>query len=150
MTDLLSRQMRIHNNDIHEPEHRMPALILAFLITPPGLIIFAYTIAEKRSFYIAAVGYAMQSAGLALVPSVLISYIVDAYPATGGEGLVLVNAGKNMVAFGLTKCAASWLAGQGLKKMFLELAGAQWAILALALPLYFAGPWLRRATQAFL
>lgn len=138
------------NNGIHKPEHRIPALIFPFLIVPPGLILFAYMIAEKRSFYLAAIGYAMQSAGLVFVPSVVISYVVDAYPASGGEALVLINAGKNLVAFGLTKTCVQWLNTSGLEKMMCELAGAQWALLVLGLPLYFAGPWLRKKTLALL
>lgn len=107
-------------------------------------------VAEGRSFYIASVGYAMQSSGLVLIPSVVISYVVDAYPETGAEALVLINAGKNLVAFGISLVGNTWLAKAGLKDMMLELAGAQWAILILGLPLYFLGPSLRRITARVL
>lgn len=138
------------NGGVHKPEHRIPALIIAFLVSPPGLILFAYMIAEQRSFYIASVGYAMQSAGLVLIPSVVISYVVDAYPETGAEALVLINAGKNLVAFGISWIGNEWYAKQGLKDMFLELAGAQWGVLLFAIPLYFFGPALRRVTNRLL
>lgn len=62
---------------------------------------------------------------------------------------MLVNAGKNLVAFGLAKGNASWLAREGVKKMYGEVAAIQWAVLVLALPLYYAGPWLRARTQKF-
>ncbi|CZR68100.1 related to MFS transporter [Phialocephala subalpina] len=134
----------------HQPEHRMPALVLPFLICPPGLILYAYTIAAKRSYAIAGVGFAMQSAGLVLVPSVLLAYAVDTYPRRSGEALVLINAIKNSVAFALTKSTGKWFYNEGLKKMFVEMAAVQWAILFLALPLYFASPWLRKKTLRFL
>lgn len=106
-------------------------------------------IAQGRSFYIAAVGYAMQSAGLVLVPSVVISYVMDAYPDSGSEALVLINAGKNAVAFGMTLAANEWFEKAGLTRMFLELAGIQWGVFLFGVPLYFAGPYLGRTTASF-
>ncbi|CZR61854.1 related to MFS transporter [Phialocephala subalpina] len=149
MTDLLSRTLTRRNSNIHKPEHRIPALILPFLLCPWGLILYAYTVSEAKPYYAAAVGFAVQAAGLCFVPSVVLSYVVDAYPTEGGEALVLINAGKNLVAFGVTKGNAQWLASQGLKKMYGEMAAIQWAVLLLGLPLYFLGPWLRAKTQRF-
>lgn len=80
----------------------------------------------------------------------MLSYVVDSYPQTSGEALVLVNTSKNVVAFGLAKGAYAWMAREGVGKMFYEFAGVQWAVLALALPLYFAGPWLRVTTTKWL
>lgn len=124
----------------------MPALIFPFLICPSGLILLGYSIAQGRSLYVSAVGYAMQSAALVFVPSVTMSYVVDTYPGTGGEALVLINAGKNLVAFGLTLVCNAWLAKAGIEKLFCELAGAQWAVLIMAVPLYVFDGWLRKKT----
>lgn len=149
LTDLLSRTLRRRTGGIHKPEHRYPALILPFIVCPPGLLAYGYTLARGRNFYGAAAGFALQSAGLVLVPSVTLSYTIDAYPRRSGEALVLINAIKNCVAFGFTKAISSWLANQGVEKMFVEMAGIQWAILFLALPLYFLSPWLRKSTLRF-
>jgi MFS family permease len=149
LTDILSRILRRRSGGIHQPEHRFPALIVPFIVCPPGLIAYGYTFARQGNFYGAAAGFALQSAGLVLVPSVVLSYTVDTYPRRSGEALVLINAIKNSVAFGFTKAVPSWLAHQGVKKMFVELAGIQWAVLVLAVPLYFASPWLRRKTLRF-
>ncbi len=92
-------------------------------------------------------GAAICAAGLTLVPSVMLSYVVDSYPRTSGEALVLVNASKNVVAFGLAKGAFAWMAKEGLEKMFYEFAGIQWACIFLALPLYIFGPSVRARTQ---
>lgn len=91
-------------------------------------------------------GYAVQAAALCFVPSVVLSYVVDAYPLQSGEALVLINAGKNLVGFGLVLKNADWLAAQGLKKMYAEIAAIQWGVLLLGVPLYFFGPWLRAKT----
>lgn len=147
LTDLLSRWMRKRNNGVHKPEHRLPALIFPFLVCPVGLFVFGYTVAHQQHYIRPAVGSAICAASLTLVPSVMLTYVVDAYPRVAGEALVLVNASKNVVAFGLTKGAYSWMVKEGLEKMFYEFAVIQWAVLALALPLYFTGPWLRSQTQ---
>lgn len=112
-------------------------------------MLFAYIISEHKSAYIAAVGSALQAAGLVFVPSVVLSVVVDAWPQSGSEAVVLINAGKNAVAFGITLSTPKWLASEGLVKMFWEMAGIQWAVLFLGIPLYFLGPWLRRKTSIF-
>ncbi|CAI7677189.1 hypothetical protein N7533_006749 [Penicillium manginii] len=149
LTDMLSRWLRKRNNNVHRPEHRLPALILPFLLNPVGLIIFGYTVSRLQHYVRPAVGAAIASSGLTLVPSVMLSYVVDAYPRTSGEALVLVNASKNVVAFGLAKSCYSWMAKEGVDKMFYEFAGIQWAVLFLGLPLYIFGPWLRARSQKY-
>ncbi|PMD47713.1 MFS transporter [Hyaloscypha variabilis F] len=146
-TDYLSRFFgRRSHAEVHVPEYRMPALIMPFAIAPAGLLVFAYTLAHGGSAYAAAAGYAMQVSALAFVPSVVLSVVVDGWPATGSEALVLINAGKNAVAFGLTLSTPDWLAKVGLVKMFWDMAAIQWAVLVLAVPLYFFGPWARQKT----
>ena len=113
------------------------------------MILYAWTISEQKPVYIVAIGFAFQAAGLCFVPSVVLSYVVDAYATESGEALVLINAGKNLVAFGITKVNAEWLANQGIKKMYAEVAAIQWAVLLLGVPLYFFGPWLRAKTLRF-
>ncbi|KAI6712514.1 MFS transporter [Diplocarpon mali] len=136
LTDLLSRAFaRSSREEHHVPEHRMPALIVPFLVCPPGLMLFAYIVSEQRSVYIAAVGIAMQTAALVFVPSVVLSVVMDAFPVNGSEALVLINAGKNAVAFGVTLGTPRWFASQGLVDMFWELAAMEWGLLALGLPL---------------
>ncbi|KAH1269293.1 hypothetical protein KXW98_001514 [Aspergillus fumigatus] len=149
LTDYVSQWLRRRNNNIHKPEHRFPALLVPFLLCPPGLIIFGYSFAHQRHYIGPAAGAALSAASLTLVPSVMLSYVVDSYPRTSGEALVLVNASKNVVAFGLAKGSYSWMALVGVDKMFYEFAGIQWAVIALALPLYYAGPWIRAKTTNF-
>ncbi|KFY82924.1 hypothetical protein V498_08394 [Pseudogymnoascus sp. VKM F-4517 (FW-2822)] len=146
-TDYISRYLgRRSDGEVHIPEDRMPALVMPFLIAPPGLLLFAYTMAHGGSAYAAAAGFAMQVSAMAFIPSVVLSVVVDGWPSTGSEALVLINAGKNAVAFGVTISTPTWLAKEGLVKMFWEMAAIQWAVLALAVPLYFWGPRARKMT----
>jgi MFS family permease len=146
LTDILSRKLTVKRGR-HDPENRMPALIVPFIICPPGLLLFAYIINQRGNMYTAAVGTALQTASLVFVPSVVLSVVVDAYPHTGSEALVLINAGKNLIAFGVTVSSPHWIVKEGLVKMFWQMAAIQWAVLALGVPLFFFGPWLRKKTQ---
>ncbi|OJI86660.1 hypothetical protein ASPTUDRAFT_199175 [Aspergillus tubingensis CBS 134.48] len=156
LTDLLSRLVATHRrnttttiNNTHHPKDRMPALIVPFLIAPPGLILFAYAIAREKSLYISATGYAMQAAALVFVPSVTMSYIMDVYPQSGSEAMVLINAGKNVVAFGVTVSGAGWVGREGIVRVFWELAAVQWVVLALVVPLYVFDGVVRRFAGRF-
>jgi len=148
LTDLMSKYLK-KKAGVHRPEHRIPALVFPFLIAPAGLLVFGYALAQHRKYIIAAIGYTMQSSALVMVPSVVLSYTVDAYPLQGGEALVFINAIKNTVAFGLIYATPSWFMGQGVNKMFLEFAGIQWGVYALGLPLYFISPCLRAKMSDF-
>ncbi|GKZ70821.1 hypothetical protein AnigIFM50267_006492 [Aspergillus niger] len=156
LTDLLSRwaAARRHTtnttmNNTHHPKDRMPALIIPFLVAPPGLILFAYAIASSKSLYVSATGYAMQASALIFVPSVTMSYIMDVYPQSGSEAIVLINAGKNVVAFGVTVSGAGWVDRDGIVRVCWELAAVQWVVLALALPLYVFDSGVRRFAGRF-
>jgi MFS family permease len=148
LPDILSRALRKRNNGIHKPEHRLPALILPLLICPAGLFLFGYSVNNKEKYIVPAVGFAMQSTGLTIVPSILLSYVVDSFPDTSGEALVLINAGKNLIAFGLTLKASGWLMKSGVKVQFIEMASIELGlILILGLILLLFGPCLRRLAR---
>ncbi|PYI26240.1 MFS transporter [Aspergillus indologenus CBS 114.80] len=149
LTDALSQFLRRRNRNVHKPEHRLPALVVPFCIAPVGLVVFGYTAAHQMHYALPALGSAMAAAGLTLVPSVMLAYVVDSYPHASGEALVLVNVSKNVVAFGLSKGSVDWMTRQGLARMFYEFAAIEWAVLALGAPLYLAGPWVRKRTGRF-
>ena len=83
-----------------------------------------------------------------MVPSILLSYVVDSFPDTSGQALVLINAGKNFIAFGLTLKASPWLIKLGVKIQFIEMACIELGlILIFGLILLFFGPWLRHLAR---
>lgn len=145
---MLSRSLRKRNGGVHKPEHRLPALIMPMLICPAGLFLFGYSVNSKYNYIVPAVGFAMQSTGLTMVPSVLLSYVVDSFPETSGEALVLINAGKNLIAFGLTLKAAPWLMKSGVKVQFIEMASIELGLIFIfGLILLIFGPQLRHLAR---
>lgn len=87
LTNFLSRALR---RCYHSETHT--ALIVPFIVAPPRLLPLGDILHEQWSVYIAAIGPAMQVSGLVLVPSSVISVVVDGWPASGSEALVLINA----------------------------------------------------------
>lgn len=147
-TDNLSSILRKRNGGIHKPEHRLPAMILLLLICPAGVFLFGYSVNRKDKYIFPAVDFALQSTGRTMVPSILLSYVVDSFPDTSGEALVLINAGKNFIAFGLTLKASPWLIKSGVKIQFIEMASIeQGLILIFGLILLFFWPWLRNLAR---
>lgn len=127
----------------HMPEYRLYTLIVPFMISSAGLLLFGYTYV-KGSYVGPAVGYAMQAASLMLIPTAVLSYAIDSYPYDSSEVVALINAVTHLIPFGLTETASDWLMRVGVEKMFLQMAIIQWALLAgLSLILILFGPWIR-------
>ncbi|KAI1066423.1 hypothetical protein LB506_008252 [Fusarium annulatum] len=127
----------------HMPEYRLVTLVVPFVFSSPGLLLFGYTY-TKGSYVGPAVGYAMQAASLMLIPTSVLSYGIDSYPYDAAEVTALMNAVTHIIPFGLTKTASNWLARVGVEKMFLQMAIIQWALLAgFTIVLLIFGPWIR-------
>ncbi|KAF5607440.1 major facilitator superfamily transporter [Fusarium pseudoanthophilum] len=127
----------------HMPEYRLITLLVPFLFSSSGLLLFGYTY-TKGSYVGPAVGYAMQAASLMLIPTSVLSYGIDSYPYDAAEVTALMNAVTHIIPFGLTKTASNWLARVRVEKMFLQMAIIQWALLAgFTFVLLVFGPWIR-------
>ncbi|QGI71098.1 hypothetical protein CEK27_003427 [Fusarium fujikuroi] len=105
----------------HMPEYRLVTLVVPFVFSSSGLLMFGYTY-TKGSYVGPAVGYAMQAASLMLIPTSVLSYGIDSYPYDAAEVTALMNAVTHIIPFGLTKTASNWLARVGVEKMFLQMA----------------------------
>ena len=126
------------------PEYRLYTLVVPFLFSSSGLLLFGYTY-TKGSYVGPAVGYAMQAASLMLIPPSVLSYGIDSYPYDASEVTALINAVTHIIPFGLTKTASSWLVRVGVEKVFLQMAIIQWALLAgITITLILFGPWIRK------
>ncbi|CAH0055819.1 unnamed protein product [Clonostachys solani] len=127
----------------HMPEYRLYTLIVPLVICSPGLLLFGYTY-PKGSYVGPAVGYAMEAAGLMLIPTSVLSYAIDSYPYDSSEVVALMNAVTHLISFGLVETASDWLTRVGVEKLFLQMAIIQWALIAaLSVILIIFGPWIR-------
>jgi hypothetical protein len=62
-----------------EPEYRLPAMIFPAIIGPMGVLTFGLVVANKKSYWGAALGFAMLGFGLTAASNIVVTYAVDAY-----------------------------------------------------------------------
>ncbi|KAK7222953.1 hypothetical protein V2G26_010956 [Clonostachys chloroleuca] len=133
----------------HLPEYRLYTLVVPLVICSPGLLLFGYTY-PQGSYVGPAVGYAMEAAGLMLIPTSVLSYAIDSYPYDSSEVVALINALTHLIPFGLIETASDWLARVGVEKLFLQMAIIQWVLIAaLSVVLILFGPRIRTKALLF-
>ena len=64
---------------VAEPEFRLPAMIFPAIVGPMGVLTFGLVIANHKSYWGAAVGFAMLGFGLTAASNVVVTYAVDGY-----------------------------------------------------------------------
>ncbi|CEL03668.1 hypothetical protein ASPCAL04817 [Aspergillus calidoustus] len=136
LTDKLAHFLDTRSGE-HKPRHRLPALIAPFFICPAGIICFGCSVARHQHYALPALGSAMLSTGLTLVPSVTMSYVAEVYAEFNSQAFVTINAMKNVIGFGFAKGSYQWMERMGVENMFFTMAGIEWAALGLGLFLYF-------------
>lgn len=64
---------------VAEPEFRLPAMVFPAIVGPMGVLTFGLVVANHRSYWGAAVGFAMLGFGLTAASNVVVTYAVDGY-----------------------------------------------------------------------
>ncbi|KAK5719971.1 hypothetical protein LTR15_007244 [Elasticomyces elasticus] len=138
LIDLIANRAGRNDHTIKpKPEKRLIALIIPFVLSPVGLIIYGECMAHHTHWPGQAVGYAMHSFGFTAVANIAIVYAVDCYQAFAGEALVIVFVIRNVIALVCSFYTNQWIAEKGLESVTGTMAGIQWAVLLLAVPIYF-------------
>ncbi|KAL2818726.1 MFS transporter [Aspergillus cavernicola] len=125
LTDIFAHFLDRRHGNVHHQKHRLPALVVPFVICPPGIICFGYSVARHAHYMIPAVRSAMLSSGLTLVPSITMAYIAEIYGGSNGQAFVAINALKNIIGFGFSKGCYSWMNRMGVDRIFLTVAGIE-------------------------
>jgi hypothetical protein len=167
LIDFVATRMTARKGGHAEPEYRLPAMVFPAIIGPMGVLTFGLVIANKKSYWGAAVGFAMLGFGLTAASNVVVTYAVDAYRPVSvpcspyeehadffliqisGEVLVIVFVVRNAMACILSLYIADWIRVEGVKKAFGEMVAIQYAILSLSVVLYFFGKRIRAFTGRF-
>jgi hypothetical protein len=75
--------------------------------------------------------------------------VLDAYLPVSYEALLLVNAFKQIFAFGFSYGIVPWVTLDGFKGAFGAMCGIQFAIVLLGLPLWYYGKQIRHTSAAW-
>jgi len=79
LIDFVATRMTARKGGVAEPEYRLPAMVFPAIVGPMGVLTFGLVIANKKSYWGAAVGFAMLGFGLTAASNVVVTYAVDAY-----------------------------------------------------------------------
>ncbi|KAK1141146.1 hypothetical protein N8T08_009313 [Aspergillus melleus] len=149
LIDVISTRYTKRHHGQRLPEYRLPAIVIPATIGPAGLLIFGLCIANQVHWMGSAVGYAMQAFGVAAISNVAVTYSLDCYKPVTGEALVIIFVIRNTIGMLLSLYAADWITRQGPAAVFGEMTAIQVASMLLAIPLFFWGVRLRRATSTY-
>ncbi|KAF2502935.1 MFS general substrate transporter [Lophium mytilinum] len=119
------------NHGVFEPESRLYLLIIPFLITPAGCLLFGYGVERTMHWATLFFGYGMISVGLTAVPTITMAYVSDCLLPVNMDALLLVNGFKNIVAFGFLYGVVPWVEDVGYIDCFGTQAGLYVAIIGI-------------------
>ncbi|PMD14114.1 MFS general substrate transporter [Hyaloscypha hepaticicola] len=146
LIEFVATRMTARKGGHAEPEYRLPAMVFPAIIGPMGVLTFGLVIANKKSYWGAAVGFAMLGFGLTTASNVVVTYAIDAYRPISGEVLAIVFVVRNVMACILSLYIADWIKVEGVEKAFGEIVTIQYAILSLSVVLFFFGKRIRAFT----
>ncbi|OCK81673.1 MFS general substrate transporter [Lepidopterella palustris CBS 459.81] len=135
------------NSGIFEPESRLYLMIIPFLITPAGCLVFGYGVQKTLNWTSLFFGYGMVSVALTAVPTITMAYVSDCALPVNSDALLLVNGLKNIVAFGFLYGIIPWVMKVGYVDCFGTQAGIFVGIIGLgAASLILFGARMRHVT----
>lgn len=153
LVDVFNSRMekrRFGANQQHKPEERLVMMVMPFVTTSTGLVMYGFTIEKQMAWIAPAVGYAIHSFGFAVLASITYSYAVDAYLIRSGEVMVFNNTIRALLSFGFADFMPTYMVKVGPATAYSVLAGVVWGMSVLAIPMFFLGPRLRAMTNRFL
>ncbi len=107
-TDKVADWWSVRKRGIFDPEVRLIVVTFPLIVTTIGMALFGVAIDRLwawPSFYIIL---GLISVALTAVPSISMTYVSDAYFPAAAEALLLINAFKNIIAFGFIYAIVPW------------------------------------------
>lgn len=136
--DLLSTRAKKLAGGYHNPRSRLPLVIMGALVSPTGCLVIGFSLRPDNFSWIGtAIGWAMLTFGLTGASNVMVTYAVDTFRTRAGHVGVLVNVVKNCIGFGLSYGSFDWYLAAGPVNQLGTMAGIQWALYLLVIPLYY-------------
>ncbi|KAH7405907.1 major facilitator superfamily domain-containing protein [Phaeosphaeria sp. MPI-PUGE-AT-0046c] len=121
LVDMWCKRRTKSNLGIFEPESRLHLLIIPFLLTSCGCVLFGYGVQETLSWVSLFFGYGMIC--VTITPTITMAYVSDCALPVNSDALLLVNGLKNVVAFGFLYGVVPWVETAGYVNAFGTMAG---------------------------
>lgn len=144
--DALIKWMSNRNKGIYRPEYRLLTLAFLAITGVVSAIIFGQAAAFPAKYHWSAVAVTFNIIFFAFVGANIVGliYAADSFPLKVGPLFVVICPGRAFISFGLSYAVIPSISSIGYNGI-MNIEGALCAVLAaLAIPVYFLGPALRR------
>ncbi|KAK5059919.1 hypothetical protein LTR84_009802 [Exophiala bonariae] len=145
-SDWLADVFTRRNGGIREPEMRLPAITVALIAGPLGLVLYGCGIEYHWHWIVPTIALGLLSFAIAQGTNVSIVYIIDSYRPIAGETVVTQLAFKSAFGFLLSFYTNPWVELQGYARSFGTMAGICGGVLLMWVPLFFYGRRIRKST----
>ena len=117
LTDVCARWYARRHLGVFVPESRLPMLVVPAILAPTGLLMFGFCAQQQLHWTVGYVGYGLISVGLTSVSTIGMTYVMDCYYPVAPEALLIVNAFKNVTAFGVIYGVVPWVTRSGFQNV---------------------------------
>lgn len=145
-TDFIIRFMSKKNNGKFKPEYRLPVMIIPAIVGVVCAMIYGESGQHPTEWHWSAPVVSYNASFFAFLGAniVGITYAVESFPQAAGPLLVVVCAGRGLISFGISYAVLPSIAAIGYTGAMRIEGAIAGALALLAIPVYFAGPSLRR------
>lgn len=109
---------RMRGKTNREPEFQLPNLIVPFVASMAGCIIFGCAVQFHWHIAVTLLGNTLLMVGSMTAATVLKTFIIESYPQWPGPVLVNVNTLRTVISFGFSSHASSWVQERGYLFVF--------------------------------
>lgn len=109
---------RMRRKTSREPEFQLPNLIVPFLASMVGCIMFGCAVQFHWHIAITLLGNTLLMTGSLTAATILKTFIIECYPQWPGPVLVNVNTLRTMISFGFSSRASTWVQERGYLFVF--------------------------------
>ncbi|KDQ58234.1 hypothetical protein JAAARDRAFT_193657 [Jaapia argillacea MUCL 33604] len=136
LTDYFATWFAKRNKGIYEPESRLYVMILMLVLQVAGFAFWALMQNKGVHWMGPVVMYSMINAGQGIGSTAIVTYVIDVHAKHAPECFALINFIKNLILYGFSQFAVSWVINMGILHTFGILAGLAAFCILTAIPIY--------------
>ncbi|KAK0111367.1 hypothetical protein ONS95_001729 [Cadophora gregata] len=127
------------NRGIREPEMRLPACLIAVILTFFGALVASLTYNAHTHWAGPIVGFGILSAGAQMGATLAMAYSLDCHKDLSGELMVTISCLKSLIAWIWTWFINDWITSAGVVVVFMTIASINVGVYLTTIIFYFYG-----------
>lgn len=128
------------NNGIFEPEFRLFLIAPMIFLEVFGFVGWSLMVTHPKVHWMGPVMmYTLINVGQSIGSTAIVTYIIDVHRKHTAEAFAVVNLTKNLILYGFTQFAVSWVTNMGIPHTMGVLAGVTAVCLLTTVPMYVYG-----------